>query len=36
MKKAMFDRGIRFCVYIRDTEIAWIEGIYGCTFVKWM
>ena len=34
-KKAMFDRGIRFCAFVRnDEDIARIENLYGCVFIK--
>lgn len=36
MRKAMFECGIRFCVYCRESEIAWVEKTCHCVFVKWI
>lgn len=34
-RKAMFELGTRFCLYIKESEITWIEKEYGAKFVCW-
>lgn len=34
-RKAMFDTGLRWCMFIREDEVARIEGLYNAKFVKW-
>lgn len=34
-RKAMFQAGICFCCYIRETEVRRIEELYNCEFLRW-
>lgn len=35
-RKAMFESGMRFCVFCYEHEIQWLEGVFLARFVKWL
>lgn len=36
LRKAVFRRGICWCMFIQEDEVARMEEIYEATFVRWV
>jgi hypothetical protein len=36
IRKALFERTIGFCCFIREDEVGWIEELYQSRFIRWV